>query len=276
MNKNEIYVPINSKKEAKQAKAVLKALGEKISDDGFFEPDENRKYLVFSGSNNWCIFSLLTLKRKQKEKEEITLKQLIELLVSEVREPVKIAVKVENDKEFKALMKYYDSLGYNTTGFTKMNGYDYIFIDDCDCLSQCSKPHLNISNRLEITFSEFAKEHNIKLPLITSEDGVDLFYGDQFYTYFSDKNTVYGPHVLQNLSSCLVNPSNRKAFNTKRAALDWIESQEHKILSHTFNPSCNVIVDSRGVDINDGGLGIRLTNGMFHKIRTMMEELKNA
>lgn len=154
----------------------------------------------------------------------------------------KIAVRVENEKEFKALMKYYDSLGYkdiynvpaieceleyfNNGELIKIFSFEDKFICPNNFAKNDEKYGLN--NYQIIPFSEFSAEHGIKLPLLTSEDGVDLYEGCQFYTYFDEEVQVYGPHVLQRNSSVLITPKNRKAFSTKQAALDWIEAQKPK------------------------------------------------
>lgn len=112
MKKNEIYVPIANKKEAKRAKAVLEAMGEVIKLVYWLEdkPSSDQTQLVFH-KDGWMVA------KHWEERAKITLKQLIELLVSEANDNAKytsvekkIAVRVENEKEFNALMKYYDSL----------------------------------------------------------------------------------------------------------------------------------------------------------------------
>lgn len=287
MKKTEIYVPIANKKEAKQAKAVLKALGENVRSDFFTNTIPSCHGITMYYSNGW-VLGMGGLR-------EITLKQLIELLVSEsatvdvracglhyaedsVKPIEKIAVKVENQKEFKALIKYYDSLGYtpfseNTIAMHR-TGESVEFNDKY----RSTRDYLNEAGGYKIvTFSNFAAEHNIKLLVLTSEDGVDLYEGDEFTLAFeyNGRRFIYGKYKVTEYSEPKTDIIIKK-FSTKQAALDWIEAQKPKTLSHRFNPSCNVIVDAKGVDINDEGLGIRLTNGQIHKIKTMMEELNNG
>jgi len=80
-----------------------------------------------------------------------------------------------------------------------------------------------------IPFSDFAKEHNIKLPLIKSEDGVDLYEGDEFtlVIFYSGKWFRHGRFK----HTTYVEPSDFleiKKFKDDKAALDWIEEQKPK------------------------------------------------
>lgn len=286
MNKNEIYVPINNRKEAKQAKAVLKALSEPTSSSFYNKYYDENCHLYFNKIHSEWVVSL----SPTYGHEEITLKQFVKLLVSESDNSAKgndtlgkIAVKVENQKEFKALMKYYDSLGYVWNGGDKP-------------LSKESLPSYPNAIKFEdkfqhstgkecadyqiIPFAEFAEEKGIKFPLLTSEDGVDLFEGEKYHgigksygewSYYNEYD-VHEAHkeYLQR------SPNDAKAFSTKQAALSWIESQKPKSIYYDFNPACYVIADNTGIYINDNGLGIKLGTGQLHKINSMMEELNNG
>lgn len=165
----------------------------------------------------------------------------------------KIAVKVDNDKEFKALMKYYNSMGWkwnggDNPGITLSDGIVYpenvVFHDKfyMGTLSDCQI----------IPFSDFAKEHNIKLPLITSEDGVDLFEGDLCWIVFKSSGDWYIEHEIKSVSSIIKFKNTlgeHKLFKDKQAALSWIEAQKPKIIkvdlyfglnAHIFNETGEV------------------------------------
>lgn len=235
MKKTEIYVPVNSKKEAKQIRAILNALNENHNGLPFYESTPEKGGLYFNDhdtSNRWCIAKSL----QGYPVKKITLKQLIEFLAKGNNEPKKIAVKVENEKEFKALMKYYDSLGWKS-----WNDHD---IERSHNAGEAIDFHDNYRSAIIeiqemdiyqiIPFSEFAEKHNIKLPLLTSEDGVDLYEGDEYHSIWKVSEGIWNLDEemyksFKNNDKIFINePDEFKAFSTKQAALDWIDAQKPK------------------------------------------------
>lgn len=333
MNKNEIYVPINNRKEAKQAKAVLKALGIQPGNEFI-----KLRYLPEGGiyfndlSGKWCNATSMT----PGIRKEITLKQLIELLVSEsnpmptgwkvcdggatqfkncqqstdilvdnnVRRTMavhKIAVKVENEKEFKALMKYYDSLGYSDWDEDKPLSIEYPLYYNEDIVSfedrfvfpsngVCKAYIKNVGTKYDpntyqiIPFADFAKEHNIKLPLITSEDGVDLYEGDEYHSIWIDGNKLwhyddkYNNFKDSNPTIFLIEWDRYKAFSTKQAALSWIEAHKPKSIK------VNLTGLTIPAEIGEHGITVNLNDGNklwlsvidINTVNKHMEELNNG
>jgi len=265
MKKTEIYVPIANKKEAKRARIVLESLGEKISSSFFDNGDidiGNNALICCDKENEWIVFE------SERRKEEITLKQLIELLVkqsdgepkcdaihyaeSNAKPLEKIAVKVENEKEFNALMKYYDSLGWNSRlgnsplSFCINQNDGMVSFEQGFCFPSISSEnlediksweYLNPNNYQIIPFTDFAKDKVIKVPLIVSEDGVELFEGDEFWhVCVGDNSSSLGHYNPIELNGLVGTPKaeNGKFFSTKQAALDWIESQKPKTIDLPF------------------------------------------
>lgn len=144
----------------------------------------------------------------------------------------KIAVKVENEKEFKALMKYCDSLGYDSQNghnleYQHKYGKNEIIAFHTHFFANPTPSE----NYQIIPFSGFASEHNIKLPLLTSEDGVDLYEGDKYILVGIIKDNwiiLSFSAILKDYAKVIRESKNYKSFFDKQAALDWIEAQKPK------------------------------------------------
>lgn len=241
MKKKNIYVKCKSQKEADFYQKTLISLGESVSHVYEWGPEKTSGGGLYFNDyfNNWCIATVFgPYKLGEYPREQITFGQLIDLL----NEPKKIAIKVDNEKEFKALMKYYDSLEWKWNGglspFSSTSIYfpNIISYED-NFMHGISKSDVIYEGGQIIPFSEFAKEHGIKLPLLTSEDGVDLYddsdihivWKENFGWYFDNSNKGFKCDD----GSWYVNPEikepNRKLFSTKQAALEWIEAQNPKL-----------------------------------------------
>lgn len=77
MNKSEVYVKVESKKQAKQYKAVLKALGEEISDIYWVDDYGYAQDRLVFKDNSWVVISGV------ENKTEVTIKELIKILINE-------------------------------------------------------------------------------------------------------------------------------------------------------------------------------------------------
>lgn len=238
MKKENIYVKCSSQNDADFYEKTLLSLNEKISDMYEWNLHKtDRGGLYFSADfNRWAIATSFGAGSTQpNHREQITFGQLIDLL----NEPKKIAVKVENQKEFKALMKYCDSLGYRG-----MSEISYVFderwmcIEYVDGFTKFNPAHyINREDYQIIPFAEFAEEKGIKLPLITTLDGRELFESDEYWSannlygtwvLSNDSKSDKGPYKLCRNSSDITNPDDHKPFSTKEAALSWIEAQKPK------------------------------------------------
>ena len=75
LKKEDVYVAVSSKKQAKQFKSILLALGEEIRDDYWLnDRDHNQDELIFS-------YDCWTVANSDITRTEITIKELIKLLV---------------------------------------------------------------------------------------------------------------------------------------------------------------------------------------------------
>jgi len=161
----------------------------------------------------------------------------------------KIAVKVENEKEFHALMKYYDGLGKKLNNGLKPLAFEvrkinfpmFVMTDD---LTFCDADGLE-EIYSESSFTEFAKEHNIKLPLLKSEDGVWLYEGDEYHEALLE-NGIFryckgSNHFLNIEARAITIPNESKAFSAKQSALEWIEAQKPKLPEF-------VVMEKRNID----------------------------
>lgn len=217
-------------------KQTLEINGEKFNP--YYRWDRNSVLLYSSCDNMWYWGAKLLCEKKQI----VTFGQLIDLL----NEPKKIAVRVENEKEFKAIEKYLGKKPYFTEPFEKVSYPAFIYIDggkypheDYVSMDNCE---LYLKEYSVNPFSDFAAEHNIKLPLLTSEDGVDLYEGDNFWHAFKDCLGVCNPVKVVESEIKVLKYGSGKAFSTQQAALDWIEAQKPKNVIISPNSGYPIIV----------------------------------
>lgn len=269
MKKEQIYVPIGSEKEAKRAKAVLEAMGEVIDESYFrISYDENEGGLYFNEKyKTWVIaISFRSVRTKT------TLKNLIELLVSEQKPAEKIAVRVDNDKEFNALMKYYDSLGWKSYAGKKSSEVvendfpSYIDFHDKHDRTRSEELQKNVGYKI-IPFSDFAKEHNIRVPIGVTHDGIDVYKGDVLCCVNIHHNKLGNDRYVAS-SSSEVETNTHHYFSTRQAALDWIEAQKPKVIEHTlcFGGIASVNPDKSEIEIGY----IKLSFGDIHDLHTII------
>lgn len=293
MKKQEIYVPIANKKEAKRTKAVLEAMGEVIDENYFRNSyDENEGGLYFNEKyKTWII--AISFRHYSDVRTKTTLKQLIELLVSEQQaEPEKIAVRVDNEKEFNALMKYYDSLGWKSKAGNSPKNVSYNKTEPIWCFNDgfgssfgC---HTDMGYKI-IPFSEFAKEHGIRVPLYKTHDGVDLYEGSEFFIvgklgsvidFSNPSDYPIRTKIVEVGTGQSHEPSYRDdkgwywaKFSTKQAALDWIEAQKPKEVVIEISQGLNCIVSKKEIDFPT--LELCITKEDLKSIHKAMEELNS-
>jgi len=229
LKKEEIYVHVSNKEQAEKYRKVLEAMGEEF--DIYFPYREKSKGILFADLKDWIFADHPNLLRKRTE---ITFGQLIDLLST----PVKIAVRVENEREYDALMKYYDSLGFsNSFCFSRypekrVKEYGFLLIT---FEKEFIYPHenygkiesLNPNNYQIIPFADFAKDKGINVPLYLSIDGVDVFENDLVWIPQTKTEGGYYKEPLQFNARNTWGP-NQNLFAKKQAALDWIEDQKPK------------------------------------------------
>jgi len=174
----------------------------------------------------------------------------------------KIAVKVENEKEFNKIVEYLNSKGFElgankNAPWSSWSGKPLLV--EINENAETIYEHFKVNSKLHyhevIDFSDFAKTYNIKLPLLTSEDGVDLYEGDYCYVavfrcnkWFLDDHTDNGDS--ERFEVCnngkFINSENEKHFKDKQSALKWIEEQNPKETILFEGSSCYVKVDENG------------------------------
>lgn len=251
--KKENYCVDVDLKSAPIIRQTLELMGEKFNP--YYKLDGN-SILLFSACDKMWFWGAKII---GCNKEKITFGKLIDLL----SEPQKIAVKVENEKEFKALMKYFKSKGFVSAGETDPL---YLKYDKDDIVAYHNKFYYTDVSRMQdyeiIKFSDFAAEHNIKLPHILTHDGVDLFIGDYLaivwkvegdWKLTKEHESIHANTVTMDAQSRLENE--RKLFSTKQAALDWIEAQKPKEIIITLSSvdKCIVTKDKVNFNLTHGG-----------------------
>lgn len=283
MKKQNVYVPIANKKEAKRAKAVLEALDVPIANGVFFDVNREDYPCVLGFDRTHLDVLLCHYHHRIASRTKITLKQLIELLVSEQKDPEKIAVRVDNEKEFNALMKYYDSLGWKwESGLSPLEYECKIYFPSLviyeDNFLSMNRVYAQYEGYKIIPFSDFAKEHDIRVPLLVSEDGVELFEGDRAVTVVvSDLRIGNSDWYVHNKFEPEERDDNYKYFSTKKAALDWIEAQNRKEVIISPNSTYPLIVtkNKASIDVSkkptpDGNIDIN-KDELYQALKAMEE-----
>lgn len=142
----------------------------------------------------------------------------------------KIAVKVESDKEFKALERHLCVQHNDSVTFPL-----YAYPDELHKYVGWDTDPDQVKNHKIIPFSEFAEQHAIKLPHITTHYGIDLYIGDYLACVWKRQGeweltqeypSIHSNTVSEAGQSAL--EGERKLFSTKQAALDWIDAQKPK------------------------------------------------
>lgn len=217
MKLTEIKVPCTSKKELKIIKGIVRVFRPYTVTDENAYWFKGCKYIVFDEE-------FLSVTIPSIDRTEITFRQLIDLLIEESKQPEKIAVMVENETERDLVSKFLKPV-FNY-GFDKYPAY--IMTDQQGFWS--NKERTRKFGYKIIPFSDFAKQHNIRVPLLTSEDGVELFEGDEYY-YVWKQNGKGFELLRDNTYKLEINNikdfkhENNKAFHSKENAFKWIEEQ---------------------------------------------------
>ena len=88
--KNNVFVKIANKKEAKNAKRILEALGEEVYSGYWIDDlDANQDHLIFRKHQNWVLVENF---HPDGHKTEVTLKELIQIIVGEQEEVKELEV----------------------------------------------------------------------------------------------------------------------------------------------------------------------------------------
>lgn len=168
----------------------------------------------------------------------------------------KVAIQVQNEREFKLLMEHYESKGWKwrdqsnyKTVITEEHFHTDVdrniiqYNDKCVWMERINSDEYNCEKAgyTIIQFSDFAKETGIEVPvfIMKSEDGVDLYEGDKFWwaelinfvkrdewvlAYHEDSGDKHQFVFKFNFSDSKVvtNHKQNKAFSTKQSAEKWI------------------------------------------------------
>lgn len=195
----------------------------------------------------------------------------------------KIAVKVENEKEFKALMKYYDSLGWKWNGglsplsstsiyFPNIINYEDKFMHGI------SKSDFIYEGGQIIPFSEFAEQNGIKLPLFQDEVGRDMYEGFNVSTVNTETLTVNHDHV-KNYAD--YTKAGFKHFNVQGDALKWIEAHKPNLPEYVIIPKRSVdeytnTVFSTHLEISGDFIGLINTGKIIRLDKCEIESILDA
>lgn len=148
----------------------------------------------------------------------------------------KVAIQVNNEREFKLLMQHYESKGWRVFSrapleeIIRLNtpnpNLTWSFHDEFYALNTLNK----MDGYTIIPFADFAAEVGITVPkfIMKSEDGVDLYEGDDHSVVtlcLSGEWSYAGDQKLAKSQMVVLESNRAKAFSTREAAEKWIEEQ---------------------------------------------------
>lgn len=282
MNRKDYKVLVSGKKQAKQFKQTLKALGENVYKDFY---DDNCTVLSFCNDESDWFCSHRTI--FSEPLKEITFKELIKLLVNEEKEVSaglldgRVAIQVNNDMEFKLLMDHYKQKGWESITSQQPDEVVYKNFSYSPYISYNNKfnnPNsdigkgryfkgvsYDIADYKIIPFTDFAAEVGINVPVFVmkSEDGVDLYEGYKEVVFVTRKNQETGiwddplqKCMAPDVCDKLKNEGHRvRGFSTKEASEKWIEEQNKPkeiSLSNMPNLGIKVFAVKNGIRIGKG------------------------
>lgn len=197
----------------------------------------------------------------------------------------KVAIQVNNEREFKLLMEHYESKGWKWCDGDDVLTYANYAITTIvyPALIEYNDSFGFNTNKDNydkiIPFADFAKEVGIEVPefIMNSEDGVDLYEGDLFWTVSNDawenetgtlkweiKNSN-GAHKICIDSAVFKHKERNKAFSTKEAAETWIEEQNKpKEIEIEIHSKGSILITHDMIRIN--GVVTELTSKELDKI----------
>jgi hypothetical protein len=144
----------------------------------------------------------------------------------------KVAIQVNNEREFKLLKEHYKEKGWGIydRGYPQIKIYDNqsngFSVYEQQTMSDLTRNAERLGYTV-LSFSDFAAEVSITVPkfIMKSEDEVDLYEGDDHHVATSDiqGNWTYAGNQQLMTSHFVVNyPDRGKAFSTLEAAEAWI------------------------------------------------------
>lgn len=169
----------------------------------------------------------------------------------------KVAIRVNDGHEFKALMKHYEQKGWKWKSGNLPVDYIPTFLPHSGVISYEQEFTCNdddYSGYKTINFPDFAAHVGIEVrkPLLRSEDDVGLFEGDDYHAVrllpsgkweYCAHQKIYNGHLVIQL------PGQAKAFSTREAAEAWVADKNPKeIVLFENRPSCpTVVLTSNGL-----------------------------
>lgn len=148
----------------------------------------------------------------------------------------KVAIRVNDEHEFKALMKHYEDKGWKCDPETVIPDIvrrypAYVRYENFYGMAFSQHVYTKLGYEY-VDFPKFSAHVGIEVrkPLLRSEDDVDLFEGDWFWEASNhDGYGVFMVYALQyqitDNSRVCVYPDNHKAFSSREAAEAWVAEQ---------------------------------------------------
>ena len=192
----------------------------------------------------------------------------------------KVAIQVNNEREFKLLMRHYAEKGWRSISGGRPNEAGHI---NASWSYGDEFGHAGYDYRLSngytiIPFNQFAAETGITVPafVMLSEDGVPLYEGDNCWVPQVDfKDTLKGNSLEMEVRPNWNNRMKSKFFSTKEAAQAWIDEQNKPthVQVSLFGNNAKATVEKDCITIGSGGVGIQLKpsdlEDMLHALREL-------
>lgn len=172
-----------------------------------------------------------------------------------------ILILVDNEKEYRFLMAFYEQKGYQWATKKAPNSLPY----NSACRNIEFKPKFSAmtdgtakeQERMVMLYDTFAGENNLPRWILSTEDGIPMYGGDNYYEasqYFNKKKwSVHDiPYRLHRGCRVVTNRDTSKAFNTKEAAEAWVNEQNKiKETETILTANQTAIIKERSIVILD-------------------------
>lgn len=239
----------------------------------------------------------MTLRERLDNLDE-AFKGLAEAIEAELNPSIlkgKVAIQVNNEREFKLLMENYDAkrfkpfnknrdskLFLSTYNITSKGGMLITHVAYGDGYGHSQVGYYDVHGYKIIPFVDFASEVGIKVPvkIMVSEDGVDLYDKDPFYIVCKNDGKYY---LNRDFDPFKVSPetpvppaNDEYYFSTKEAAEKWIKEQNKPVAIDVrlFNQSDRAVVVKTGVTISVGGVLVTLAHSDIEDIAHAIQSLQ--
>lgn len=204
----------------------------------------------------------------------------------------KVAISVQNEREFQLLMKHYEEKGWkDKSDIGSVNYIEGVCWKYENGYSWASSDYWTKEGYTIIQFADFASEVGIEVPvfIMKSEDGVDLYEGDDSFVPQQefDKNKILQGIKYRSVIKfevgryILTNKDNSPRFSTLEAAEKWIAQQNKpkEIEIKLFGQFAKALINNNNIKFINGDFSCSisyLSHSDIEAIYNAIQQLKGG